>query len=758
MDHDSLYGGSQGSMDSSSNESGASRRGRGFTSFFGKNSPRGRSNRNRSSSSVGSGSGSNSTTFPPPEAFFSSKSSTCSGDGSSNSDGGKNLFDSIDDSTRHTDSYRITRNSNSASRYSRPRHNTNVVSVYQDTIAIANDIAIELAPGEDDDDDDDEDGPVAVLIADDKLEKEERTQFNSSSLSYYDSYNNDDENDDQFINEVMEKKNAMRKNHNLKNTKGDWWDGDIRPPMIDHVECTVEIRKKRLFMAVLFSMAAILCSIVLLERHPHKHFTTATAASQQITPVALDNSTNSSSSSSSIEEEHIEQTLAPLPKTKKKHAIVMSRYTYAPSTLTPSTAATTLTPTSQQPSNVPTPIQTTLKPTSKVSLPTDEVLTSIESIQSYFKPISGLDAVSKENSPQNKAIHWIFENNYYKDKGKNLLEAYVLMTLYYSLDGLNWNVEKTLMNPSPSSFCDWNKAGEHKEGVHCEEGKQSISKIMFMGNHVKGTIPTEIFYLSSLKHLSFTYGNIYGVLPSEIGLLSNLSYLNLNYNRITGTLPTEIGNIGSFSRFEAKDGGKCHISMEDNQFTGTIPSEIFTQIGSSLHELNLNHNQLIGSLPLPPLDTNTNATKNLSSLQKLNVAYNRLEGGIMDFDYASLSSLQHLLLNDNQFTGTIPSTISQLPKEKMVSIELQRNMFKGTVPREISKLTKLKKLWFEDNHLTGNVDSFLCNNNIETTMVIRADSCDANGDLNRQLQLSDNTKRGPLITCKCCCCGEFGCD
>ena len=64
------------------------------------------------------------------------------------------------------------------------------------------------------------------------------------------------------------------------------------------------------------------------------------------------------------------------------------------------------------------------------------------------------------------------------------------------------------------------------------------------GRSFKGSIPSEIGYLTDLSTLAFNGGRLTGNIPSEIGKLERLEILYLEGNRLEGTIPFELGNLG----------------------------------------------------------------------------------------------------------------------------------------------------------------------------------------------------------------------
>ncbi|KAK1288638.1 putative leucine-rich repeat receptor-like protein kinase [Acorus calamus] len=78
---------------------------------------------------------------------------------------------------------------------------------------------------------------------------------------------------------------------------------------------------------------------------------------------------------------------------------------------------------------------------------------------------------------------------------------------------------------------------------------------------------------------------------------------------------------------------------------------------------------------------------------------NMLSGSIPDQLFSSSMRLKHLLLNDNNLTGSIPSTLCLVTSLEV--LRLDRNSLTGPVPVNLNNLTKVGELHLSHNKLTG---------------------------------------------------------
>ena len=63
------------------------------------------------------------------------------------------------------------------------------------------------------------------------------------------------------------------------------------------------------------------------------------------------------------------------------------------------------------------------------------------------------------------------------------------------------------------------------------------------------------------------------------------------------------------------------------------------------------------------------------------------------------------LLNNNIFTGTIPSSLGLM--SAINYIDFSNNLLNGLIPSELNKLNKLQELYLQNNLFSGNIGSFL---------------------------------------------------
>ena len=162
-----------------------------------------------------------------------------------------------------------------------------------------------------------------------------------------------------------------------------------------------------------------------------------------------------------------------------------------------------------------------------------------------------------------------------------------------------------------------------------------------LNEQLRGTVPAALADLTALEILNLKGHGLWGEIPSELHRLGNLKKLNLSNNRLSGPVPASLARL------------------------------------EKLLILNLSHNHLTGQTPSLTTREYTSAIPTFARPQRL----------------------ERLLLNDNLFTGTIPTRITYHTNLK--KLRLNDNDLHGPIPTTIALLVRLTDLRLNDNNLTG---------------------------------------------------------
>jgi Leucine-rich repeat (LRR) protein len=193
-----------------------------------------------------------------------------------------------------------------------------------------------------------------------------------------------------------------------------------------------------------------------------------------------------------------------------------------------------------------------------------------------------------------------------------------------------------------------------------------------------------LMQMQQLEVLSLYNNSIGGTLPAALGSLGKLKKLYLEQNKLTGTLPTEIGNLLELQRMD----------LYGNKLVGAIPASI-GQLTTNLQRLWLSRNNLNNAIP--------NEIGNCGSLQELYLDDNLLES-TLPATLAQLTELRDFRAYNNRMTGTLPSGGVFESMAKLQILYLDNNNFSGNVPSNFP--SSLRELSLFNNTLTGAIPSF----------------------------------------------------
>jgi Leucine-rich repeat (LRR) protein len=219
----------------------------------------------------------------------------------------------------------------------------------------------------------------------------------------------------------------------------------------------------------------------------------------------------------------------------------------------------------------------------------------------------------------------------------------------------------------------------------------SLGYLDLSQNNISGMLPDSLRMLTGLEYLALTYNNITGPLPSFVGEFTGLSYLDLSYNRLTGQVPREIGMLRNLE----------NLDLTSNNLDGTITEEHFASL-KSLRWLDLSYNSLkieISSEWQPPFRlqqadfASCRMGPAFPSWLKLMVDINWLDisnTGINDrlphWFCSTFSKARYLNISNNQIGGGLPANMEHMSVERLL---IGSNQLTGPIPPMPISLTTL---------------------------------------------------------------------
>ncbi|THG11768.1 hypothetical protein TEA_026064 [Camellia sinensis var. sinensis] len=239
---------------------------------------------------------------------------------------------------------------------------------------------------------------------------------------------------------------------------------------------------------------------------------------------------------------------------------------------------------------------------------------------------------------------------------------------------------------TPPSWVGQDPCDNNWEGIQCTNSR--VTAITLASMNLTGQLPGDIGSLSELLTLDLSYNpGLTGSLPALIGALTKLSNLLLVGCDFFGPIPNEIGSLQQLVK----------LALNSNRFTGKIPPTIGNL--ANLYWLDLADNKLEGTIPV-----SNGTTPGLDMLVKtmhFHFGKNNLSGEIPPKLFSSNMSLIHLLLDSNQLSGNIPSTLGSM--QNLEALRLDRNLLNGSVPPNLNNLVNVRELFLSNNQLSGSL-------------------------------------------------------
>ena len=288
-------------------------------------------------------------------------------------------------------------------------------------------------------------------------------------------------------------------------------------------------------------------------------------------------------------------------------------------------------------------------------------------------------ALENPSSPQAWANTWMMEDpnlETYSEQRK--LQRFSLATLYYSTRGDNW-ARNDLWLDYEQNECFW-----YNQYTTDATTAGTVAADAVSSTGVSETCDEN----SQILHLNLANNYLIGVLPVELFFFPALASLDLSYNGLEGTAPTMFAGARLLQR----------LVLSSNQLTGQFTAELGF-VASELRILHNDGNQFTGAVP--------GLLRLLPNLVDLNITGNQYTGSLPP----SLSQLSDTLTSfqvaDNQITGSIPSQLGLATRLRVFDVGENRDL-RGSIPTEIGALTDLAILDIDNTGIVGVIPDEVC--------------------------------------------------
>ncbi|TVU43289.1 hypothetical protein EJB05_09745, partial [Eragrostis curvula] len=215
----------------------------------------------------------------------------------------------------------------------------------------------------------------------------------------------------------------------------------------------------------------------------------------------------------------------------------------------------------------------------------------------------------------------------------------------------------------------------HWAGVGCDDAGR-VSFLDLSSSNISGPAFSNFSLLTRLTHLDLSANSITGQLQDDLRHCKPLRYLNLSNNFFGGIL-----DVSSLTNLQTLD-------VSQNQFRGRIDKN-FPAICSSLRTLSVASNDLSGKID--------GLFDGCPKLSYVDLSWNSFSGNVL----LGASRFTHFTANNNNFTGTISSSIFNSTECKLQNLNIGTNYLFGKFPDSIANCTSLKFLSLWDNGFHG---------------------------------------------------------
>ena len=220
----------------------------------------------------------------------------------------------------------------------------------------------------------------------------------------------------------------------------------------------------------------------------------------------------------------------------------------------------------------------------------------------------------------------------------------------------------------------------------------NLNTLMLFNNELTGTIPYQLGSLDSLEAMHLSNNQLSGRIPTQLGNLENLRRLHLTVNELDGNIPASLGNLSNLQQ----------LSIAANDLTGAIPAGIADL--EDLTHIYLWGNDLSGAAFVQRID-------DLDNLQWLDLGGNRIDGEDVLEKVGDLSELTGLGIHDSNLSDSDLASY----KDDLRALDLeffnisQNGLSSPQTLVDISRITTIQRLAINDNDFSGELPGTMTN-------------------------------------------------
>ncbi|KAL4632598.1 hypothetical protein ACB092_04G063100 [Castanea dentata] len=237
-------------------------------------------------------------------------------------------------------------------------------------------------------------------------------------------------------------------------------------------------------------------------------------------------------------------------------------------------------------------------------------------------------------------------------------------------------------------FCEW-------EGVTCGHKHRRVTVLNLRSRGLVGSLSPYIGNLSFIRVIQLNNNTIGGQIVDEVGRLLRLRWLGLSINSFQGKIPANLSHCSKLKYLEelASLSKLGFLFVRNNNLTGGIPPFIGNL--SSLQVFSASINAFGGHIP--------EALGQLESLNILTLGDNKLSGLIPPSLY-NCSSITFFTMSENELSGSLPTNLF-LTLPHLQWFQIYSNQFTGSLPVSLSNASELQYFAVYKNNFMGKISN-----------------------------------------------------